>query len=114
MKAHADQVHTAPHGQKGKRLEILGKTLNSLDLFIAVGGVRQSKIEEMYRKLMADYREKVDKGEWTSGEREGQLSPVQYLCNEIMKEEDVFFACKTAKTEEAQQELARKEAKGQE
>lgn len=108
MKAHEEGVHTAPHGQKLKRFETLGAILNSLDKFVKVGGVRQGKIEETYRRLMAEYREKVAKGDWRSGEREGQLRPIQYLCDKIMTEEDDFLANKTAKTEEAQQELARK------
>lgn len=104
----------APHGQKGKRFEAVALKLNSLHDFINVGGMGQSKMEEVYKRLLVAHREKFANGEFKSGEREGVSSPTQYICNQIMGEEDGLQAAKTAKTEQAQEALANKEAKGKE
>lgn len=107
-------MHVAPHGTKGTRFAAVSSMLNSLEEFVKVGGVSQSKIEDVYKRLMSAHRTKVTHGEYTSGDREGPPNAMSYLCNAMMKEEDEYQAEKTAKTDAEKEALAKKEAKGQE
>lgn len=107
-------MHVAPHGTKGTRFAAVSSMLNSLEEFVKVGGVSQSKIEDVYKRLMSAHRTKVTQGEYTSGDREGPPNAMSYLCNTMMKEEDEYQAEKTAKTDAEKEALAQKEAKGQE
>lgn len=108
-----EEVHTAPHGQKRKRFEAVTNKLNSLDEFIRVGGVAQSKMEEVYKRLMATHREKVANGDFDGGEGEGQPNAMRYVCNKLMEEEDEFQAKKSGKTDQVKEKVSTpKKARG--
>lgn len=110
--SYVEKVHLAPHGQKRKRFEAVASHLNSQDAFIRVGGVSQSKMEDVYKRVMGAHRDKVTSGDFSSGEREGTPSAIaiQYVCSKLMQEEDEFRR-KTGKMDQVRKVFTQKAGK---
>lgn len=93
--AYAEQVHTAPHGTKGKRFQAVTEKINTLKMFVEAGGVTQSRVEDVYRRIMTAHRDKLSNGERKSRDLEGSpINSLQYLCHNIMCEEEEYSLAK--------------------
>lgn len=117
LQAYTEQVHTAPHGQKGKRFQAVTEKINSLEMFAEAGGVTQSRVEDVYRRIMTAHREKLLNGERMSGEFEGSpINSLEYLCHNIMREEEEYLSVKWggSRAEEKQAAADKNEARVQE